>query len=320
MSQTGSGTQDEVQAQLAQASAARRRNMLIGGGAAVVAIALLSYFLVFQNDAGGASGDDELISLKIADTAQSDYQDAMVEIGKENGLDLEFINFQDAVLPNTALVQGEVDANSFQHVAFAASFNQENDANITPLFSMYISNWGLFSNKHDSVEDLSDGARIAVPSDPSNLARALGILQSGGLLELDDKGGSFPTEENITANPKNLELVPLSHEATHTAYEDPSIDGVVDGLDEFDPKFELTPDDALALQDPQAEGSVPYTISMATTADSVQENAEAWERLETTWRDPRVAEALKEERGEFVTMSDVPADELKAALEEITNP
>lgn len=311
----GPSSQDEIQAHLSQSSARRRTSLLVGGGVAVVVAALLIYFLAIRD--GGSGGDDDLIKLKIADTAQSDYQDMMVEVGKENGLDIEYINFSDPVLPNTALVEGEVDANAFQHVAFLSQFNMEFDEDVTPLFSMFVSTWGLFSDKHDSVDDLPDGARIAVPSDPSNLARSLYILQSAGLLEVDPDAGVFPNEDDVVSNPNDLELVQLAHEAVHTAYSDPSIDAVIDGIDEFDPNLGIKPEDALQLEDASAESSSPYVIVAATTPDRVDDPE--WELLEETWRDPRVQEALQEEKAGQVTEVNVPIDGVRAALEELVS-
>jgi D-methionine transport system substrate-binding protein len=307
-------SQDEIQAHLAESASRRRTTLLLGGGVAVVVAALLVYFLAIRDPGGD---DEDLVKLRIADTAQSDYQDAMVDVGKENGLDLEFVNFSDPVLPNTALVEGEVDANMFQHVAFLSQFNMENDEEVTPMYSMFISTWGLFSDKHDSLEDLPAGARIAVPSDPSNLARSLFILQSAGLLEIDPDSGVFPTADDITENPTDIELVQLAHENTHTAYSDPAIDGVVDGVDEFDPALEVTPEEALQLEDATAESSSPYVIVTATMPDRVDDPV--WETLEETFRDERVQKALQEEKGGQVTDVQVPVDNIRAALAELTS-
>jgi len=307
-------SQDEIQAHLSQSASRRRTYTLLGGGVVVLVAALLVYLFVIRDDSGG---DDDLIKLTIADTAQSDYQDLMVDVGKENGLDIEFINFSDPVLPNTALVEGEVDANAFQHVAFLSQFNMEFDEEVTPLFSMFISTWGLFSDKHDSIDDLPDGARIAVPSDPSNLARSLYILQSAGLLEVDPDAGVFPNEDDILSNPNNIELVQLAHEATHTAYTDPAIDGVIDGIDEFDPNLGVKPEDALQLEDAAADSSSPYVIVTATLPDRVDDPE--WALLEETWRDPRVQEALQEEKGGQVTEVNVPIEGVRDALAELVS-
>nr|WP_272902534.1 MetQ/NlpA family ABC transporter substrate-binding protein [Brevibacterium daeguense] len=258
----------------------------------------------------------ETTTLKIADTAQSDYQDAIVEVGKENGLDLEFVNFDDPYLPNTALLQGEVDANSFQHIAWLSAFNTENGSDITPLFSTNISQWGLFSSTLDSVEDIPDGARIAMPDDPSNFSRGLFILQSAGLLEISDEQGFYPTEEQITANPKNIEFVRLAHESVQTAYDDPSVDALVVATDDFDPALGITTADALQVEDPEAPSSVPYTIVVATLPDRAEDPV--WEKLEETYRDQRVIDAFNEEKNGQAAYVDRPRSELVNVLEELS--
>ena len=310
-------THAEIDAHLAKKKSRRRIGIIVGVVAVVaIAAAITIPIIVQNNNAATATGEDELISLTIADTAQSDFQDAIVEVGRENGLDLEFINFDDPYLPNTALVEGEVDANSFQHVAWLSQFNKENNADITPVFSTVISAWGLFSNTLSSPDDLPAGARVAVPDDPANFSRALFILQTAGVIEVDPDAGVFPTEEDITANPSSIELVRIAHESVQTAYSDPTIDAVVIATDDFDPALEITSDDALVLEDSSATTSSPYVIVVATTADNADNPA--WALLETTYRDERVVAALeKEKRGE-ATIVELPVEDLRAALAELT--
>lgn len=312
-----SSTQSAIQDRIAQQRAGRRRGMIIAAIIAVLALVAVGVFVLTQRsgDSAGAGGAGELTTLRIGDTAQSDYQDAIVEVGRENGLDLEFINFDDPYLPNTALLEGEVDANAFQHIAWLSSFNRENDSDITPLFSTNISQWGLYSSTVDDVEELPDGARIAMPDDPSNFSRALFILQSAGLLEISDEEGFYPTEEQITANPKNIEFTRLAHESVQTAYEDPSVDGVVVGTDDFDPALGITVDDALQAEDPEAASSVPYTIIVATMPDRAEEPV--WEQLEATYRDQRVIDAFNEEKRGQASYVERPREDLLDALEEL---
>lgn len=309
-------TQTEIDAHLAKQKS--RRRLWIGGGiVAVVAVAAaITIPIVVQNSAPSAAEGDELITLTIADTAQSDFQDAIVEVGRENGLALEFINFDDPYLPNTALVEGEVDGNSFQHVAWLSQFNKENDTDITPVFSTVISSWGLFSEDFASVDEIPDAARVAVPDDPANFSRSLFILQTAGLLELDPDAGVFPTEEDITANPKSVELVRIAHESVQTAYSDPTIQATVIATDDFDPALEITSADALVLEDAQATTSSPYVIIVATTADRADDPA--WALLEKTYRDPRVVAALEEEKRGEATIVELPVDDLRSALAELT--
>lgn len=315
MSQDNS-SRAEIEAHLAKKAGRRRIAIIAGVAAAVVIAAAIAIPLLNRGTATQAGAEQELIPLTIADTAQSDFQDAIVKVGRENGLDIEFINFDDPYLPNTALLEGEVDANSFQHVAWLSQFNKENDADITPLFSTVISSWGLFSDRHGSADELSQGARIAVPDDPANFSRALFILQSAGLIQVDDNAGVFPVEEDITANERGIELVRLAHESVQTGYGDPTIDAVVAATDDFDPALGITSEDALVLEDSTASTSSPYVIVVATTAERADEPA--WELLEKTYRDGRVVAALEEEKRGESTIVELPVDDLRAALAELT--
>lgn len=306
---------DEIAAHRARSSSRRRLLLIAGAVVAVVAVATPVAFAVLGGD-DDAAADGDLVPLHIADTAQSDFQDTIVEVGRENGLDITFTNFTDPYLPNTALVEGEVDANSFQHIAWLSQYNQENGSDITPLFSTVVSAWGLFSATHESAEALPEGARVAVPSDPANFSRALFILQTAGLLEVDADAGVFPEEGDITSNPLGLELVPLAHESVQTAYEDPGIDAVVTATDDFDPALGITSEDALTLEDPEAESSAPYIIVVATTPENLDD--EAWPLLEETYRDPRVVEALEEEKRGEATIVEYPVDQLRDALAELS--
>lgn len=303
----------EIQAHFDSSSSKRKKY----GIAAVVAVLLVGAgaFLI-PRFVGGGDDSGDLIPLHIADTAQSDFQDKIIEVGKEKGLDITFTNFTDPYLPNTALVEGEVDANSFQHVAWLSQFNQETGADITPLFSTVISTWGLFSQDHESVDSIPEGARIAVPDDPANFSRALFILQSAGVLEVDPDAGVFPVEDDITSNPLNIELVRLAHESVQTAYEDPSVEAVVVATDDFDPALGITSEDALVLEDASAESSAPYIIVVATRPDNVDN--EAWPLLEETYRDERVVAALEEEKRGEATIVEFPVDQLRSTLAELS--
>jgi D-methionine transport system substrate-binding protein len=312
----GNSTHADIEAHLGKKKARRRTGIIVGAAAVVAIAAAVTVPIVVQNSAPTAAGETELIPLTIADTAQSDFQDAIVDVGRENGLDIDFINFDDPYLPNTALVEGEVDANSFQHVAWLSQFNKENGADISPVFSTVISSWGLFSASHAGVADIPAGARIAVPDDPANFARSLFILQTAGLLEVDPNAGVFPTEEDITDNPNNLELVRIAHESVQTAYADPAINAVVIATDDFDPALEITSADALVLEDSSATSSSPYVIVVATTAENADNPA--WVPLEKTYRDKRVVAALEEEKRGESTIVELPVEDLRASLAELT--
>nr|BFF16442.1 hypothetical protein GCM10025699_77450 [Microbacterium flavescens] len=234
---------------------------------------------------------------------------------RRGGLDVTWVNFDDWTLPNSALVAGEVDANAFQHTAFLSAYNVANDTDLTPVFSTTITQWGVFSATLDSLDDIGEGARIAIPDDASNGARALFILQAAGLIELGPDVGVYPTVDDVTENDLGLEFVPIGATTIPTQFDDPSLDAVVVGTSYFDPSQEIDADDALYLDDSLSEESRPYVNAVVTRADDADD--EAWDLLADAYADPRVAAALEEESFGNTVLVDVSADDLRSTLGEL---
>jgi D-methionine transport system substrate-binding protein len=124
---------------------------------------------------------------------------------KEN-INLEIVEFQDYVQPNTALVDKELDANFFQHQPYLDSFNKERNQNLVSAGSVHVEPLALYSKSIKNISELKDGGVIAIPNDPSNASRALLLLQSNGILKLKDGGSITSTEKDIIENPKNLKI------------------------------------------------------------------------------------------------------------------
>jgi D-methionine transport system substrate-binding protein len=196
---------------------------------------------------------------------------------------------------------------------YLSNFDVENDADLVPVFSTFVSNWGVFSASVDALKDLPDGARIAIPDDASNGGRALLILQSAGLIGLADDAGALATTSDITDNPKDLEFVEISTQSIPQQFDDPSLDAVVVGVHHFDPSQEISVDDALYVFDPESDANLPYVNVVATRADHVDDPA--WEILEESYDDPRVLEALEEEYGGTQTRVDIDSGVLRETLD-----
>ncbi|MCP1639795.1 MetQ/NlpA family ABC transporter substrate-binding protein [Streptococcus gallinaceus] len=134
---------------------------------------------------------------------------------------LEFTEFTDYSQPNRAVAEGEVDINAFQHHNFLNNWNKENKGDLVAIADTIISPIRLYSgtengkNKYKSVEEIPNGAEIAVPNDATNESRALYLLQSAGLIKLDVSGTELATVVNIKENPKNLKVTEL--DASQTA-------------------------------------------------------------------------------------------------------
>jgi D-methionine transport system substrate-binding protein len=119
------------------------------------------------------------------------------------GIDLRVIEFTDYVVPNAALISGDLDANFFQHIPYLES-NPEWTAALTSAFGVHVEPFGLYSNNFKDISGLRDGSTIAIPNDPSNEGRALLLLQANGLITLRSGAGITATPLDIESNPKNL--------------------------------------------------------------------------------------------------------------------
>ena len=144
------------------------------------------------------------------------------------GYDLEIVEFSDYVIPNTALEDGSLDANYFQHKPYLDSFNEENKTHLKSVAAIHYEPFGIYAGKSSSLTDLPDGAKIAVPNDTTNEARALLLLEQEGLIKLKDGAGITATKNDIAENPHNYEIVELQAEQVARALPDVNL-GIING-------------------------------------------------------------------------------------------
>ncbi|RRN04589.1 MetQ/NlpA family lipoprotein [Bibersteinia trehalosi] len=143
-------------------------------------------------------------------------------IAKEKyGLDVEFVLFNDYALPNTATSNGDLDANAFQHKPY---LDKDSDAkglkNLVIVGNTFVYPLAGYSKKIKNVSELADGATVAVPNDPSNLARALILLEKQGLIKLKDNTNLFSTSLDIVENPKNIKIQEVDTSVAARALDD----------------------------------------------------------------------------------------------------
>ncbi|MDA0567354.1 MetQ/NlpA family ABC transporter substrate-binding protein [Streptomonospora sp. S1-112] len=132
------------------------------------------------------------------------------ELAADAGLDIEIVEFTDYNQPNAALAEGEIDANYFQTKPFLADYEDGNpDADLTWVSDVHLEAFGLYSETLEEVGGIERGAEIAVPSDASNMGRALNLLDAEGIITLAEGAGETAGEGDIEENPKDVELVPV---------------------------------------------------------------------------------------------------------------
>nr|WP_309101367.1 MetQ/NlpA family ABC transporter substrate-binding protein [Fredinandcohnia onubensis] len=165
-----------------------------------------------NNSASGKEKDSETKHVKIGITGTDTRTwDFVTKKAAKEGIEIELVSFSDYVLPNKALADGELDANSFQTVAYFDQFIEEHNLDLVPIATTYLAPMAIYSDKLKDVNEIKDGAKIALPNDVSNQGRALLLLQEAGLLKLvDDYDGLGTIEEAVIENPKNIELIPTA--------------------------------------------------------------------------------------------------------------
>ena len=171
-------------------------------------VSVLSVFaLVFGLTACG--GDSASNTLKVGATPvpHAEILEVVKPLLEEKGITLEIVEFTDYVTPNTALNEGAIDANFFQHVPYLDSFNTDYGFDLVSVAKVHVEPIGGYSASLASVADLSDGAKVALPNDATNEGRALLLLQKQGLITLESETDLTQTLENIVENPLNLEFV-----------------------------------------------------------------------------------------------------------------
>ncbi|MCT8552967.1 MetQ/NlpA family lipoprotein [Glaesserella parasuis] len=159
---------------------------------------------------GVMSGPEHTVAEKAAQIAKEKY-----------GLEVEFVLFNDYALPNTAVSKGDLDANAFQHKPYLDKDSESKGLdNLVIVGNTFVYPLAGYSKKIKNVAELQDGAVVAVPNDPSNLARALILLEKQGLIKLKDNTNLFSTSLDIVENPKNLKIQEVDTSVAAKALDD----------------------------------------------------------------------------------------------------
>lgn len=187
----------------------------------VIFLALALIFLILS--ACGAGQDSDLTTIRIGASAvpHSEILQNIAPYMQSRGYNLEIIEFFDFVQPNLALAAGELDANYFQTLPFLDNFNRTNNENLIPVFGVHFEPLQIYAGRLNSIQNIPNGASVGIPEDPTNGARALVLLSSLGLLELQsDLDLANITPSDITYNPYNLQIITLPPETLPPALPD----------------------------------------------------------------------------------------------------
>ena len=160
---------------------------------------------------GDAATNGETITLTVGATPNP-HAEILAQVKDDlaaEGIDLVVKEYSDYVVPNTAVEEGDLDANYFQHTPYMEEFNEKNGTHLVSVGKVHYEPMGIYPGLTKTLEELKDGATIAVPNDTTNEARALQLLAAQGLIELKEDAGLNATPNDITSNPKNLQFKEL---------------------------------------------------------------------------------------------------------------
>ena len=165
---------------------------------------LLSALLLGPNTTAFAQ---EQVSIGVVGEEYEQVWLYVAEKAAEEDIELDVILLTDYNIPNVSLADGTLDLNAFQHDVFLENWNKENDGDLVTLGYTVAVPTRIYSEKYDSLDDLPDGAKIAVNNAPTSLSYNLQTLEKAGLITLGDTGELLPTPDDVVDNPKNLEFI-----------------------------------------------------------------------------------------------------------------
>ena len=190
------------------------------------------------------------------------------------GNKVELQKFSDYSQPNEALIAGDIDLNAYQHHKFLDEFNESKGSDLISIGDTMLAPMGLYSEKIKSIDELEDGAKVAIPNDPTNGSRALFLLQEAGLIKVDGQAGDLIGVDKVTDNPKNLEIIEMDASTTPRSLEDVDIAAV---NDTFALDSGLDKEKSVFVEDPKSE-SVKEFINLIA-ARKEDENKEAYKEF-----------------------------------------
>ena len=222
-------------------------------------------------------------------TPHSEILEVAKPILAEKGITIEIVRLEDAVTPNTGVIEGSLDANYFQHVPYLDQFNLENGSDLVSVGAVHYEPFGVYAGRVNDLNALPEGAVIAVPNNVTNEARALLLLAQEGIIKLKDDAGINATVEDIVENPLNIQFKELAPEQLVAALPDVDV-AVINGNYAIEGGLHVS--QALAVEANDGLAAQTYGNIIATSADKADDPA--IKTLVEVLQGPEVAQYIKD--------------------------
>ena len=236
------------------------KRILAAGAAAVLAVGLTA--------CGGKENkaDDKTITVAASPTPHAEILEAAKDLLKEKVYTLGIKEFDDYPQQNVVVDEGEFDANYFQHQPYLDNFNEEKGSDLVSAAKIHYEPLGIYPGASEDLENIKDGAKIAVPNDATNEARALLLLEENGIITLKEDAGLNATKKDVEENPHNIEIVEL--DAAQIARVVEELDFVVlNGNYALDAGFNVQTD-AIAKEEADSEAAQTYANIIAVKKEN----------------------------------------------------
>lgn len=209
------------------------------------------------------TSEDTVIKVASHTTPMTDIVELAAEV-VEDPYTIELVEVSDNIQYNEAVLNDEADASFAQHEPFMEVFNEERNGDLVAIQPIYNAVVGFYAPEYESIEDIEDGAEVAIPSDMTNEARALHILDAQGLIDVPDE--TFVTVDDITENGKNLNFTHVDLLNLNASYQD-GVD-LVFNYPTYISEIGLTPEEALFLEEDDSNRFALQIVTREGNADS----------------------------------------------------
>ncbi|MDE1549218.1 MetQ/NlpA family ABC transporter substrate-binding protein [Jeotgalibaca caeni] len=266
-----------------------KKKRIFGGFVAASALFLAACGGESDTTAAGENGEPIEVTIGVVGEVNEPWDYTIEQLKEKENIDVTLTKFTDYATPNTALADGSIDLNAFQTEIFLDEYNENAGEDLTVIGYTVMAPLGIYSLSIKDVADLPDGAEIGIPNDGSNTGRALNLLQTAGLIEIDPEAGLLPTQEDIVANPHNFVFHELDSSQTARALEDLDASVVNSGM-AVDAGF-IPTEDAIFLE-PVTEESAPYYNTIVARPEEADN--EVYQTIVEYYQSEGTAEVIEE--------------------------
>lgn len=246
--------------------------------------------------------------------AKNPHWKAFKAEAEKAGIYVTLRNFTDYTSENPALAQGKLDLNEFQHILYLANYNVKNKQDLQPIGGFAVFPLGLYSTQYQSLKEIPQGARVAIPNDETNQARAIGVLQASGLVKLKGKWTAFTTPRDIDASASRVSVFPLDAAQVANQVKAKQVaSGVINN--DYVKDSGLSTSNALFRDSATTPSAKPYINVWVSRKEDV--NNPVYRKLVKIFHSPAVRAAVRQQFGQDVAFNDDSAEDLQKILKSV---